>query len=55
MANLVEAFGDDHDRKRDSKVGQAGNMAEAKIMGEEIAHVGAEDARDAQRRPITRA
>ena len=53
MGRAVEALKDQDNGKRDGKKGQAGDMAEPQIVGEEVAHVRAKDAREAKRNPIS--
>src|SRR6202035_5945924 len=53
MRRAVKALKDKDKRERDREKGQAGDMAEPQIVGEEVAHVRAKDAREAKRGPIS--
>jgi len=54
MNGPVEALADDDDDERQRQKWQSREMSQPHITRKEIAHVGAEDARKTERRPISR-
>jgi hypothetical protein len=55
MHAAIEAFDDHHERKRGCEKRKAGDVAQSHIAGNEVAHIGAKDARKAERDPVSRA
>lgn len=50
-----EALADNHDSESKRQKRKSGNVTQAQIAGEKIAHIGTEDAREAERYPVSRA
>jgi hypothetical protein len=55
MLHPMKTLGDDDNGQRDREKRQARYVAKAHVSGEEVAHVGAKDAGETERRPVARA